>query len=654
MGAAIGIGLASMGNAFMKSYNDTIERKRLQEIEDEDRAWKKEERDAVRQERTEKAQLKRDLGDAVAPRTTMTGTVTQSDAGQVFSATPENARAMQDTLEAEAELRGGPAPAQQAGYAVTGSMSKGHQIATGAAPEGAADTPDARNERILDAYRKNGQLDKAIQMEESIIGIKAKRMGLQVDEFKFLDQRANRELSEMVPFTPVWHQDAARFLTNNQSSPLKGMNVKATPSQDGATVSMEITGLDGDKKTVWTLPNSEEGWARFMDRAQKADLSVKLAALSDARKQAQEQANKDRDFDLRKSESESNQQYRERLLGIQDSQEKRASETHAKTMAADKIPPAVKEQAALLAEQIKGVGSALNKAMAEGSFDANNPGTQRLLEQQAALGLRYSQLIKPYTPGAGGTADPLGFGGGSASPAPAPGVPAARSTPASVPTSAAAKPAQSATRVTPQSQAARDSDASVILQSEMASAQQRLAAARANPQQTDAVARALGDINALEREMRAKGIPVAGTAMQEAAAPAQQVQPPAPQARPAAAMSQAPSAAPVAPVTPAAPRVSMQAQAQAAAPSVAQILAGPSASPALVSSAQQRAQVIESAAAQVKNAQAAVVQAAKSGDQSSVKAAMDQAAAASAKLREMLAGMNPQQAATVIKAVGLQ
>lgn len=638
MGAAIGIGLASMGNAFMKSYLDTTERERRQKIEDEERAWQREERDAVRSERAKKAKLDSDIADAAAPRTTMSGTVTQSDAGQVFSATPENARAMQDTLAAEAELRDGPVPTQQAGHAITGSMSKGHQIAIGGLPEGPADTPDAQNERMLNAYRKNGQWEKALQMEESIIGIKAKRMGLQVDEFKFLDQKANRELAEMVPFTPMWHQDAASFLTNNQSSPLKGMNVKATPSEDGKTVNMVITGLNGAKQAVWTLPNSEEGWAKFMERAQSADLSVKLAALKDARAQAQEQANKDRDYDLRKSEAESNQSYRERLLGIQEAQEKRATDIHAKTMANDKIPPAVKEQAALLADQIKSVSSALNKAMAEGSFDASNPGTQRLLEQQAALGLRYSQLIKPYTAGttsgAAAGADPLGFGGGAASSATPANATRSAGAPAQA-TSAAAAPG--ATRVAPQVQTARDTDARAILQGELAQAQQRLAAG--DP-------RAQADIDSIQREIARMGGRAANTTMGQVVSQGPQAA--APQARPVATM------APATQPAPAAPPVRVQAQTQAAQPSLAQIIAGPGASPALLDAVRGRASAIEAAAADVKTAQAAVVSAAKAGNQASVKQAMDQAAAAGERLRQMLAGMNQQQAAIVIKAVGLQ
>jgi hypothetical protein len=118
----------------------------------------------------------------------------------------------------------------------------------------------------------------------------------------------------------------------------------------------------------------------------------------------------------------------------------------------------------------------------------------------------------------------------------------------------------------------------------------------------------------------------------------------------AAATAQPQAAAPAQVSQPAA---TMQA-AQPAQPTVADVLAGPSASPAIVATVQQRASEIETLAAEVKGAQAEVVQAAKGGDQAGVKAAMDRAAAASKKLRDSLKGMNQQQASLVIKAAGLQ
>lgn len=633
MGAAIGIGLASMGNAFMKSYNDTTERKRRQEIEDDDRAWKKEERDAVRQERTEKAQLKRDLGDAVAPRTTMTDTVTQSDAGQVFSDTPENARAMQDTLAAEAELRGDPAPTQQAGHAVTGSMTKGHQIATGAVPDGAADTPDARNERILDAYRKNGQFDKAIQMEESIIGIKAKQMDLSVANWKYLDAQANREIAERIPFTPDWGQNAANFLTSNKSSPLKGLNVKHSKSDDGKTVNLTIIGHDGDKEVVWSLPDTEDGWGQLVGRLQKTDLSVRLAALNDQRKQEREQANKDRDYKLEKDKADADigvktaqAEYYEAAAGAKDAGVSASSGVNMDAI--DKqLTPLFKTKDETDVEVFDTDGMAFVRKLALSTPEAASGDATG-----AAL-----RAHKVYTVALGKTGGDhqkaVAAINQAMAPKPSPAAPAA---PAGQP----GAQASSATQVAPNVQAARDSDARSILQSELAKAQQRLAAGDA---------RAQVDIQSISNELRRMGAPVAGMAMQEAAAPTQQTQPPAPQARPAVAMTQAPAAAPVAP---AAPPVSMQAQ--VAPPSVAQILAGPSASPAIVASAQQQAQVIEQAAALVKNAQAKVAQAASRGDQAGIKAAMNEASTAGKKLREMLSSMNPPQAAAVIKAVGLQ
>jgi len=129
---------------------------------------------------------------------------------------------------------------------------------------------------------------------------------------------------------------------------------------------------------------------------------------------------------LKGKESEDQASYRKQTLALQQSQDGRARDLHKMTMDDAKIPPAVKSKAALIADQVKAVSSALNKAMAEGQFDPKNPGTAKLIEQQALLNIQYSRLIAPYMPGQSNAADPLGFG----QPAAAQGAPAQSPAPA--------------------------------------------------------------------------------------------------------------------------------------------------------------------------------------------------------------------------------
>lgn len=592
MGAAIGIGLAAMGNAFMKSYNDTMERNRRQEIEDEDRAWKKEEREAARADRAANKKLDTEMRDALAPRVTMAGTVTQGSDGKLFSASTENAAEMQQTLANEAELRGESAPTQEPGVAVTGRMTQGHQIATGGPAvtmTGAAVNPNdpaARDERALQVLRANGQWKEAMAMETAIMDQKAKRIGLESAEYKFLDEKANREMMEHLQGGKNWWEGAAKFITNTKAGPLKDIKAEAKLSKDGKTVEMFAVMPDGSKQPTGTYPANDQGLEQFIQKFGSIPLEVRLRLLSENRKAA---------------------------AGVKD----------AETQEDAKIPAAVKLEASSLAKQIEDISAALNKSMAEGSFDANNPGTKLLLEQQSALRIQYRRVITPYKPGAGASADPLGLN----KPPPA-AVPGQQAQAAPAATTA------SSTRVTPQMQASRDRDRLAILQSELAAAQKRLAGG--DP-------RAQGDVQALQAELGRMS--ATQPAMVKGLTPAKATPQAAPMAQAAAAPAQA--SAPVAPTA-----ATMQA-ARPAPPSVAQVLAGPSASPGMVAIFQKRASAIEAAASEVKVAQADVVSAAKAGNQAGVKQAMDKAAAAGDRLRQMLSSMNQQQAAIVMKAVGL-
>jgi hypothetical protein len=645
MGAAIGIGLAAMGNAFMKSYNDTTERNRRQEIEDEDRAWKKEEREAARADRAANKKLDTEMRDALAPRVTMAGTVTQGSDGKLFSASTENAAEMQQTLANEAELRGESAPTQEPGVAVTGRMTQGHQIATGgpavtmtgaAVKPGVAVTgrmtqghqiatggpavtmtgaavnpndPAARDERALQVLRANGQWKEAMAMETAIMDQKAKRIGLESDEFKFLDEKANREMMEHLQGGKNWWEGAAKFITNTKAGPLKDIKAEAKLSKDGKTVEMFAVMPDGSKQPTGTYPANYQGLEQFIQKFGSIPLEVRLRLLSENRKAAQDQLESQSKNNLYEAQAG----YYKAAAGVKDAETKEDA----------KIPAAVKLEASSLAKQIEDISAALNKSMAEGSFDANNPGTKLLLEQQSALRIQYRRVITPYKPGAGASADPLGLN----KPPPA-AVPGQQAQAAPAATTA------SSTRVTPQMQASRDRDRLAILQSELAAAQKRLAGG--DP-------RAQGDVQALQAELGRMS--ATQPAMVKGLTPAKATPQAAPMAQAAAAPAQA--SAPVAPTA-----ATMQA-ARPAPPSVAQVLAGPSASPEMVAIFQKRASAIEAAASEVKVAQADVVSAAKAGNQAGVKQAMDKAAAAGDRLRQMLSSMNQQQAAIVMKAVGL-
>lgn len=429
--------LAGLGTGYIKAKDKALE----QERQAKDDAWKEEQRGRQRVEWQSADKLNADLKDASATRETVAGTQTTAGDTKVFSQTPENAAAMSKLLANEAELTGA-SPVQAPTTAATGPMARGHQI--GATADG-MNAPDARNQRVVDALMSNGQIERAGTMETNLLDQKAKRLGLQSAELKFADDQFNRKLGERFAGAPDWTQAAAQVLTETQQGSLAGVNVTAVPGKDGKTVDFVGRGADGQSRVLASFDNSDAGKAQFLQRVMRAPVETKIGWIVEDAQRKQTQANSDRDFDLRKRETENNMQYRDRMLSIQRAQESRAQATHAIAMQDAKIPAAVKLNAQALADQIRSVDSALNKAMAEGQFDSNNPGAQKLIEQRAILSSQYRNLLNPYIPGGKGqSADLLGLAGGDA---PGKGGSSAATGSPATPTSPAApaqKPASSA------------------------------------------------------------------------------------------------------------------------------------------------------------------------------------------------------------------
>lgn len=376
--------LAGMGAGYIKAKDKALE----QERQAKDDAWKDEQRGRQRQEWAASDKLNADLKDAAAPVQVQEGaggfvkpdTMDNRDVGL-----PENA----------GQPNGG---LMQGQFKVADQSFADRTAADKAA--GDANSTTGIASRTAAAYRQNGKVSEAMNMENAVMEQKAKKLGLDVAELKFADDQFNRQLGETFANSPNWTQAAADVLTKTQVGSLAGVTVQAVPSQDGKKVDFVGQGQDGKQKVLATFDNSDAGKAQFLQRVMRAPVETKIGWIVEEAKAQQVQANADRDFDLRKRETENNIQYSNRMLSIQQAQEGRAAAQHRATMEDAKIPPAVKLQAATLAKQMESANAALNKAMAEGQFDPNNPGTASLLKQQADLGIQYQKLLQPYTPGA--------------------------------------------------------------------------------------------------------------------------------------------------------------------------------------------------------------------------------------------------------------
>jgi hypothetical protein len=456
MGAPIFAGMAGFADNFTKAYNG----ERRRQSDEEENKWRNEQRGRQRQDWQEADALKADLKDAGAERTEQQGTMNQGEVGGVmqrtFNQNPEEAQRVKAMMDAEADMTGAAPAAQQQTTAVTGNMAKGHQIgqtldAMGAAPNGT----EAVAQRTAQAYRKNGQMDKAIQMENAIMDQQAKRLGLTVEQLKFADMQTNRALDKVLNSGPTWYEGAAKFVTDLQRGGMKDVKAEHELSPDGKSVTLFAVMPDGTKHATGTYPTDDSGRLMFSQKFMALSPEKRMDIMADRLKTDKEDARYDRKeatesdrwqqtFDFNKKKDETDQQYKSRALSFQANQDKRAEATHKLAMEDAKIPAAVKQTAAMLAKQMESNSAAMNKALAENTFVPGSPNATTLLEQQAALGLKYRQLMEPHMPAAKGkpeaAADPLGVDKPAAPAAAASGAQQATSAQTAAPPAATAAP----------------------------------------------------------------------------------------------------------------------------------------------------------------------------------------------------------------------
>lgn len=389
--------LAGFGGGYLKADRQTKEDERQAAID------ARAEKEFSRKEAEWKADddLKKALKDAAAPVTMEQGaggmvkpdTMDNRDVGLAENASQPNNGLMQGMFKVGGQSFADKAQADKA----VAEQNSGDAVA----------------QRMVQAYRNNGQAEKALQMENTLMDSKLKKLGLSAAEAKFADDEFNRKLTKDIDAHPDWTVGASKILTDTQVGGLNGLTVNARPSKDGKTVDFFGVDKDGAEKLLKSFKSGPEGKAEFLQTAGRVSFDAKLGYVVEKAKSDKEDSRWERTFDFNKKKEENDRQYKNRVLGFQARQDARAAETHKVAMESEKVPAAVKLQATSLSKEMEGISSAMNKAMAEGSFDPNSANAKALLERQAMLGIKYRKLLEPHMPGGkdkpATAADPLGL-----------------------------------------------------------------------------------------------------------------------------------------------------------------------------------------------------------------------------------------------------
>lgn len=291
MAAPIFSGMAAFADNFGKAYGS--EKRRLSDEEERkaERAWRDEQREWQRSDRAKADKLSTEVADAGMQRTAMQGTVTESGGQKLFSADPGQAAQLKSMTEGIAELEGTGPVTQQPGAAITGNMSKGHEIKAGPLDMSAVqklNSPEAIAERQAQAYNNNGRPLEANQMRVGAMDLELKRLGLNEAQAKWGDMQFDRLLKDKVPMGPGFGHAFAKVLTDTNVGGLAGVKFEAVYAPGGKSFEIVATAPDGSKHSKGTFTDDDAGWAQAMQRANSAKLETKIGYVAEALKAERE------------------------------------------------------------------------------------------------------------------------------------------------------------------------------------------------------------------------------------------------------------------------------------------------------------------------------------------------------------------------------
>lgn len=211
--------LAGFGGGYLKAKDKALEDERRAKQD----AWQEEVQGRQRKEWESKDRLDADLKDAVTPvAVEQPNDVLKDDDGNDMPAVP----------------------AFRAGTKRYATMEEATKAA------GELNTPEAQNTRVLDAYKRNGQLDKALTMQTAM------RQG-ELGEIQLANAKFQQRIGDWMGGGFDGFRDG---LNGYEGGPFKGKKVDFVLSEDGKTRSVVSIGPDGQPQpTGLVVPNTNEG-----------------------------------------------------------------------------------------------------------------------------------------------------------------------------------------------------------------------------------------------------------------------------------------------------------------------------------------------------------------------------------------------------------
>lgn len=432
---------ASFLAGFGKGYIDSHEKQRQQERQDKQDAMQAQIHQMTLDKAARENKLRQDIADANALRQAQNGYVVTQGDQKLFFDNPMQALDMQGKLNDSAEFEGKPMATFANGSALTGGMARGHQINPANIDLNAINSEDLRNQRILDAYRNNGEVDKALGMQASIGQMKLNDINLKNAQIEQARNAFNAKVTETLAKNGGNIFEAtAQMLTESQAGPLKGNTYAAVKSADGKEINIVATQPDGSTRVSKTFSNNPSGELLAFQSIYQAKPETLVSWHTDRIKQQAEQANKDRDHELNKTKTENDRAHNAAMAGIaqqnantnatqagsaashQRAMEALAQAQDARAKTKHDREMSVSPMAQALSEQIKAIDEQVNKAQAQDTYNPTGVGAKALQERREDLTkLFLAELAKGPKGNKTPPSDPLDLFGASGSDAPVAG-----------------------------------------------------------------------------------------------------------------------------------------------------------------------------------------------------------------------------------------
>ncbi len=273
-------GLVGLSSGWLAGKEQAQERQLKKQQLDEELAWKREQRQSMRDQMARENELRVSLANAARPAQVDAGyQVTDAAGSNAFTKDADAAAVMGDMVADQRPSLASATRVQDTAYRDP-RQAQAAQAQYNSAPA----TLDRMGLAAMPNDPAKGlSLQGQASTARKSMNDEQKRIQAEIDD------RFNNEIASIAFSGPKWWESAAEMYSKSNIPALKGMKAKAELSGDGRTVNFIASMPDGTEKVINSFEASERGAQDWAQQSARADSKTKLEWLADRAKQLREE-----------------------------------------------------------------------------------------------------------------------------------------------------------------------------------------------------------------------------------------------------------------------------------------------------------------------------------------------------------------------------